>query len=408
MTVAEREFPAIREHFPGLRRQHAGRQVCFFDGPGGTQIAAPALKAMNDYLCDHNANTHWIHPTSVETDAIVARTRELAGTFFNASGSTMVFGANMTTITFAVTNALRRSILRGDEFVLSELDHQANIDPWKRLANECGATVKMVRLIPATGQLDYDDLLRCVNERTRVIAIGAASNAIGTINDIPRVIAAAKSVRAYTYVDAVHYAPHELVDVAVWDADFVVCSAYKFYGPHVGFLYGRTELLEELDPPHLFPKRDSGAERWESGTPNLEGIAGTGAAIEFLASLGQGETVREQLADTYRRAKAKSHRQVSYLLEQLGRYPKLHLFGPKSAEGRTSTISFTLDGWKSKDIAAKLVEHGIFASHGDCFASTVAAKLGTPDGWLRLGCALYTSDEDVDRIASAIGDVARA
>lgn len=405
--TAAPSIAAIRDFFPALRRRYKGQPVAHFDGPGGTQIASPALDAMTDYACLHNANTHWVFPTSAETDEIVAEARELAAIFFNTAAANVVFGPNMTALTFAVTNAMRSRIGPGDEILLTELDHHANIDPWKRLAAETGAAVQSARLIPETGQLDYGDLLGKIGPRTRVLAIGAASNAIGTINDVRRAVAAARAVGAYSYVDAVHYAPHELVDVQDWDADFVVCSVYKFYGPHVGLLFARPEHLAALNPQQLAPKGSGNPERWEMGTPNLEGIAGVGGTIAFLASLGRGATTREQLASAYRDARLKNHRQMTYLLEEFERLPGLRIFGPRAVDARTPTLGCIVRGRTSRELSAQLAERAVFASHGDCFATTAANILGTPDGWLRLGCAIYTSDDEVERAASALGDILR-
>ena len=240
----------IRAHFPALERVHNGFPVAYFDGPGGTQVPRPVVEAMADYLYHHNANTHWAYPTSAETDAAIEEARQTCGDLINASPAEIAFGANMTTLTFHLARALSVKYEAGDELVVTELDHHANVAPWQRIANERGLTLRTVRLIPETGQLDWEAFEQAVSKRTRLIAIGAASNALGTVNDVPRAVALARSVAAQVFVDAVHYAPHALVDVRSLDCDYLGLSAYKFYGPHIGIMYGKRHLLEEIDFPN--------------------------------------------------------------------------------------------------------------------------------------------------------------
>ena len=260
-VTSQIELPKIRENFPALSRIHENKPVAYFDGPGGTQVPRAVVDAMGDYLLRHNANTHWSFPSSEETDAIIGDARLALADFLNAQPNEIAFGANMTTLTFHLARALGRGYGPGDEIVVTELDHQANVAPWQALAKERGVTVRVVRMIPETGQLDWEDFARQLNPRTRLVAIGAASNALGTISDISRATKMAQAVGAQTFVDAVHYAPHQLVDVRAWDCDYLACSAYKFYGPHLGVLYGRHELLGALDFPKLIPASDAAPER---------------------------------------------------------------------------------------------------------------------------------------------------
>src|SRR5438067_12031499 len=290
----------IRRHFPALARTHNGFPIAYFDGPGGTQVPRAVVEAMNDYLYYHNANTHWAYPTSEETDAIIDSARSVLADFLNAEPTEIVFGANMTTLTFHLARALGRGYEAEDEIVVTELDHHANIAPWRTLEKECGLKVRMVKMIPETGELDWDDLSRQLTQHTKLIAIGAASNALGTINDVKRAGEMAHSLGAKIFVDAVHYAPHELIDVRDWNCDFLACSAYKFYGPHIGILYGRRDLLDSLDFPKLIPAPDAAPERAETGTQNHEGIAGAAAAVDFLASLAPAPTRRERLGTGFR------------------------------------------------------------------------------------------------------------
>src|SRR5438105_5761372 len=285
----------IRRRFPALARTHNGYPVAYFDGPGGTQVPRTVVKAINGYLYHHNANTHWAYTTSEETDAIIDSARSVLADFLNAGPTEIVFGANMTTLTFHLARALGRGYGRNDEILVTELDHHANIAPWHALEKEGGVKVRMVRMIPETGELDWDNFSRQLTRRTKLVAIGAASNALGTINDVRRAGKMAHSLGAKIFVDAVHYAPHELVDVRDWNCDFLACSAYKFYGPHIGILYGRHDLLDSLDFPKLIPAPDSAPERAETGTQNHEGIAGADAAVDFISSLAPGSTRRERL-----------------------------------------------------------------------------------------------------------------
>src|SRR5437016_13169331 len=276
-------------------RTHNGYPVAYFDGPGGTQVPRTVVEAMNNYLYHRNANTHWAYPTSEETDAIIDSARSALADFLNASPTEIVFGANMTTLTFHLARALSRGYKRDDEILVTELDHHANIAPWRTLERETGVNVRMVKMIPETGELDWNDFSRQLTRRTKLVAIGAASNALGTINDVRRAGEMAHSLGAQTFVDAVHYAPHALVDVRDWNCDFLACSAYKVYGPHIGILYGRHDLLSSIDFPKLIPAPDSAPERVETGTQNHEGIAGAAAAVDFLASLAPGPTLRGRL-----------------------------------------------------------------------------------------------------------------
>src|SRR5688500_11895371 len=268
---------SIRSQFPALARAHNGQPVAYFDAPGGTQVPRVVADAMTDYLFHHNANTHWMYPTSEETDAIILSAREAMADLLNARPEEIAFGNNMTTLAFHLGRALGRMWSEGDEVIITELDHHANVAPWRALQTDRGIVVRTARMICETGQLDYDYLASLVNDRTKRIAVGGASNAIGTINDLSRVMKIAKDAGVLTFVDAVHLTPHELIDVKAIGCDFLACSSYKFYGPHAGILYGRHELLDTLPFPRLAPAPDTAPDRVETGTQNHEGIAGIGA-----------------------------------------------------------------------------------------------------------------------------------
>jgi cysteine desulfurase family protein (TIGR01976 family) len=396
----------IRKCFPALARIHNGYPVAYFDGPGGTQVPHAVIEAMSDYLLHHNANTHWAYPTSAETDAIIDSARAALADFFNANPTEIVFGANMTTLTFHLARALGRGYAPGDEILVTELDHHANIAPWHALEQERGIKVRTVKMIPQTGQLDWDDFSRQLTGRTKLVAIGAASNALGTINDVSRAAAMAHSMGAKIFVDAVHFAPHALIDVRRWECDFLACSAYKFYGPHIGILYGRHDLIGSLDFPKLIPAPDSGPERAETGTQNHEGIAGAAAAVDFLASLAPGSTRGERLQRTFLQFHEQGDRLARQMWNGLAGINRVQLYGPPPGASRTPTIAFTVTGVPADEVARKLASHGLFVSHGDFYAATVVEGLGqTPHGLVRAGCACYTTPEEVERLLAAVRDL---
>jgi cysteine desulfurase family protein (TIGR01976 family) len=399
---------AIRARFPALGRTHNGNPVAYFDGPGGTQVPGEVGEAMLDYLYHHNANTEWAYPSSAETDAMLWSAREALADFLNASPSEIAFGANMTTLTMHLSRAIGRQLSPGDEIVVTELDHHANVDTWREMARDRGLTVRTARMIPESGQLDWDDLKAQINSRTRVLAIGAASNALGTITDVRAATELAHAVSALVFVDAVHYAPHNLVDVKAIGCDFLACSAYKFNGPHVGILYGREGLLGTVDFPRLIPAHHNAPERAETGTLNHEGIVGAGAAVDFFASLsGRGATRRERLADAFGGLHARGVDLLKQLWEGLSSIDAVQLYGPLPGWPRTPTVGFTVKGLTSRDVATALAERGIFVSHGDFYAKTVIDRLGQAEGGLvRAGCGVYTTDDEVSRLIVGVEQLA--
>ena len=397
----------LRGHFPALARNEGGHPVAYFDGPGGTQVPDTVIAAMSDHLAHHNANTHWTYPTSVETDAAITAAREAMADFVGGAPDEIAFGANMTTLTFHLARALGRRWGPGDEVVVTELDHHANVAPWCALAAERGITVRTVRVVPETGELDPADLEASLGARTRLLAIGAASNALGTINDINRAAKLAHDAGAMVFVDAVHYAPHRLLDAEALGADFLCCSAYKFYGPHIGILWGRKERLEALDVPKLEPAPDRAPERMETGTQNHEGIVGACAAVDFLASQGTETNRRARLVDFFAAEEAREQALVRRLWRGLEAIPGVRLFGPGPDRPRTSTISFAVDGLPSRKVAAALAPLGLFLSSGDFYAPTIVARLGhAATGLVRAGLACYTTGEEVDRLLEGVEAVA--
>src|SRR5689334_9099569 len=396
----------IRQHFPALERVHKGYPVAYFDGPGGTQVPRYVVEQMTDYLYHHNANTHWAYPTSAETDAALAHAREVFAEFLNASPTEIAFGANMTTLTLHLSRALSLNYQPGDEIVVTELDHHANIDPWRRLEIERGVTIRTVRMDTATGQLNRDDLKRYISPKTKLLAIGAASNALGTINDLKSAIAMAHNAGAAEFVDAVHNAPHALIDVKDLDCDFVGMSAYKFYGPHIGVLYAKRELYEQINFPRLVPAPDYAPENAETGTQNQEGMVGAAAAVEYLASLGSGVNLRERLRNVFHETHSRNIALFTRLWNALSSMPRVKVYGSAPDASRTPTLGFTIDGCTSTDAARRLAEKGLFLSHGDFYAYTIVQRLGV-EGLIRAGCAIYTSEDEIDRLIDGVNEISK-
>jgi cysteine desulfurase family protein (TIGR01976 family) len=402
------ETKEVRSHFPAMMRRHphqSGQPVAYLDGPGGTQVPEVVVQRMSEYLTQHNANTHWKYPTSEETDACIWKAREALADFFNGAPDEIAFGANMTTLTFHVARGLGRGWGEGDEIVVTELDHHGNIAPWRALERECGVTIKLVRMNTEDGTLDMADLEQKITSRTKLVAIGAASNALGTKPDVRKVAALARAKGALVYVDAVHYAPHTLVDVKALDADFLACSAYKFYGPHIGVIWGKKSLLEKLDVPKLDPAPMESPERLETGTQNHEGIVGAAAAVDFLAGLAGDPDLprREALAKTYATMHARGAELFELLWNGLGEISGVKRFGLPPHEARTPTVSFVVEGTKSDDVAIALAKKGLFVSNGDFYAATVIERLGyAADGVVRVGCSIYTTREEIERVLDAV------
>ena len=402
VSVAE-----IRSHFPALSRIYNDFEVAYFDGPGGTQVPRVVVEAMNDYLFNHNANGHWAFPTSGETDALVAASRQTLADFLNASPDEIVFGQNMTSLVFHLARALGKNFRAGDEIIVTELDHHANIDTWRSLENERGAVIRVLPMDIESGQLEIGQMNDLLNEKTKLVAVGAASNALGTITDVRRIALMAREAGALSFVDAVHYAPHNLVDVREIGCDFLACSAYKFYGPHIGILYGRAELLEKLEFPKLRPSPNSAPERAETGTQSFESIVGAAAAVDFLASTADGDGRREKLSNAFNEFHSRDRELINVLWNGLSAIGGVKVYGPAPDAERTSLVSFTVNDLPSAEVSRELAKKGIFASHGNFYAATVVEKLGVADqGLVRAGCSCYTTLEEIERLVGAVGEIA--
>ncbi|HSQ25033.1 MAG TPA: cysteine desulfurase-like protein [Pyrinomonadaceae bacterium] len=423
----------IRAQFPALAREHNGYPVAYFDAPGGTQTPQGVVDAVTDYLLNHNANTHWEYPTSHETDAILESARHTFADFLNASANEIVFGPNTTTMIYHLSRALGRTLGPGDEIVITELEHHANVAPWQALVVERGVTLNVAQMDPESGQLDWNDFERLVTKRTKMVSFGAGCNALGTVNRYRDAVELAHSVGALALVDAVHYAPYFLCDVKETGCDFLTASAYKLYGPHASVFYGKKDLLESIDFPKLQPAPDTAPERAEMGTQNHEGIAGAAAAVDFYASLasvrtGSGpgfalgqlargggsdriieasQSRRELLRSAFAGLGDHSRPQVKRLWEKLSRINGVRLYGPPPEVDRTPTVSFTIENVASTEVARRMAERGLFVSHGDFYAQTVIERLGlAPEGLVRVGCACYTSDEEIERLIDVAREIA--
>lgn len=402
-TTLTTSIDEIRSQFPALERTHKGHAVAYFDGPGGTQVPRSVVEAMNDYLFNHNANTHWGYPTSNETDVLIDDARQTFADFFNCSSSGVAFGQNMTSLTFHLARALGRQFAEGDEIVVTELDHHGNVDTWRALEKDRGVVIRVLPMDIETGELFLNELPALLNDRTRLVAIGAASNALGTITDVAEVCRMARDAGALSFVDAVHFAPHSLIDVQAIGCDFLACSAYKFYGPHIGILYGRTGLLSSIDFPKLRPAPDAAPENVETGTQSHESIIGAAAAVDFIASMGHGATRRERLSSAFEAMHAYDALLVIELWNGLSAIEGVRVYGPPPSRPRTSLVSFTVTDHPSREVSKFLADRGLFISHGDFYAQTVVERLGVEDqGLVRVGCSVYTTHEEVARVIDGV------
>jgi len=409
---------AARDHFPALARTVDATPIAYLDGPGGTQVPHECIAAMTAYLEHSNANHGGAFVTSIESDAILADAHAAGADFLGAHDpDEIVFGPNMTTLTFAVSRALGRDLQPGDEVVVTRLDHDANVAPWLAVAEDRGATVRWLELAEDRSTLDLDLLDRVLTPRTRVVAIGLASNALGTITDIGRAIEAAHAVGALAYVDAVHAAPHLPIDVAALHADFLVTSPYKFFGPHLGMLYGRRELLEQLPAYRVRPAGDALPGKWQVGTQNHEALAGLLGTFGYLESLGaaygevgDGSDRRARLRAAMAAIHTRERRLSLAALERLGAIDGLRLHGiadPGRVGERVPTFSFTLGGIDPRAVAEHLASRAIAAWDGDFYAHELFRTLGLGDagGLVRIGLVHYNTLEELDRLVDALQEL---
>jgi cysteine desulfurase family protein (TIGR01976 family) len=424
MTTAIPNLSPVRDQFPALRQtDENGRPFVYFDGPGGTQVPQAVIDAIADYLAHANANTHGAYLTSQRTDQTILDARQAMADFLNAtSPGEIVFGPNMTTLTFNISRAIARELRPGDEIIVTRLDHDANIAPWLAL-EEKGIVVRHADFNPADCSLDMEWLASLINERTRLVAVGYASNAVGTINDVRRIGELAHAVGAWIYVDAVHYAPHGPIDVQAIDADFLVCSAYKFFGCHAGALYGRYELLDRLQAYKVRPAEDVPPDKFETGTKNHEGMAGTTAAINYLADLGAEfgapfadqypgfEGRRLHLKTAMSAIRAYERPLVGRMISGLQAILGVTIYGitdPARFDQRAPTVAFRLEGYTPRQVAERLGQAGIFVWDGNYYALAVTERLGVEEsgGMVRVGIAHYNTAAEVDRLLAVANDLA--
>jgi cysteine desulfurase family protein (TIGR01976 family) len=406
----------VREQFPSLKLQVHGQVAAFLDGPAGTQVPKHVMDSVQNYFLNANANTYGAFLTSWRNDEMILSARAAIADFFNCDAKEVVFGQNMTTITFALARAIGRELKAGDEIVVTTLDHDANVAPWRTL-EEKGVVIRQVDIREADCTLDMDDLKRKASTRTKLVAVGYASNMVGTINPIAEITKLGHAAGALIFVDAVHYAPHGLIDVKALDCDFLVCSPYKFFGPHMGTLYGKREHLLRLKPYKVRPASDSLPDRWETGTQLHELIAGIAAAVDYIAELGRrcdpsAPDRRAALLAAYRATRQHEMALLSQLIPGLLAIPGLQFFGitdPKRFGDRCSTVSVRLPNHKPVEIAAFLGERGIFTWDGNYYALNLTERLGVEQtgGLLRIGLVHYNIAEEVDRLLAALGEFVR-
>ncbi len=401
----------VREQFPSLKLQVHGLAAAFLDGPAGTQVPKQVMDAVQNYFVSANANTYGAFLTSRRTNEMILSARAAMGDFFNCDSGEVVFGQNMTTITFALARAIGRELKVGDEIVVTTLDHDANVAPWRAL-EEKGVVIRQVDIREADCTLDLDDLKRKISAKTKLVAVGYASNMVGTINPVLEITKLAHAAGALMFVDAVHYAPHGLIDVKALDCDFLVCSPYKFFGPHMGTLYGKREHLQRFKPYKVRPAPDTSPECWETGTQVQELIAGITAAVDYIAELGRhcDPTVknrREALLAAYRATHQYETGLMSRLIEGLQTIPDMQIFGitdAKRFDERCSTLSIRLGDYHPTEIATFMGELGIFTWDGNFYALNLSERLGVEQrgGVLRVGLVHYNTAEEVDRLLAAL------
>jgi cysteine desulfurase family protein (TIGR01976 family) len=409
------DLTRVRSQFPSLAQSVNGHPAVFLDGPGGTQVPLCVIEAIAEYLRSSNANTNGAYETSRNTERMIAEARAAMADFFNCDSGEVVFGPNMTTLTFGMSRAIGRELNAGDEILLTHLDHDANISTWRAL-EEIGAVIRFANINEDDCTLDIDDLASKINPRIKVVAVGYASNAVGTINNVKKIVALAHSNNALAYIDAVHYAPHGPIDVRALDCDFLVCSTYKFYGPHMGVLYGKREHLKRLQPYKVRANTNAIPNCWEWGTLNHECIAGIAGCIDYLADLGHtanpaASTRRAALLSAYEAIQQHERGLAKTLLDGLLSIPGLKLYGigdPARLDERCPTFAVRISGQTPLELATKLGDRGFFTWDGNYYALNLTEHLDVEKdgGFLRIGLAHYNTPEEVTRFISALREIA--
>jgi len=416
-TIPEIDLSWVRSQFPALNQTVNGHPAAFLDGPGGTQVPQRVIDAISDYLRRNNANTCGAYQTSRNTDAMIAGARSAMADFLGCDADETVFGFNMTSLTYAMSRAIGRELEPGDEIVLTYLDHDANFSPWRAL-EERGVNLRVVEVNKADCTLDMTDLARKINTHTKLVAVGYASNAVGTINNVREVVRLAKSVGALSYIDAVHYAPHGPIDVHGLDCDFLVCSTYKFFGPHMGVLYGKREHLTRLHPYKVRANTNKIPNCWEWGTLNHECIAGITACVDYLADLGRraipsAKNRRAAILSAYELIHQHERALLEKLIAGLLTLPGARIYGitdPKRFDDRCPTVAVRIDGHTPLELADKLGDRGFFTWDGNYYAINLSEQLDVEKdgGFLRIGLAHYNTPEEIDRLLAALGEIVAA
>jgi cysteine desulfurase family protein (TIGR01976 family) len=411
---AKLDLPWVRSQFPALAQTVNGHPATFLDGPGGTQVPERVIDATSDYLRRNNANTGGAYLTSRHTDAMIAEARRAMADFFNCDGDEVIFGPNMTTLTYAISRSIGRELHSGDEILLTHLDHDANISPWRAL-EERGVTIRLAEIDEGDCTLDMQDLASKITTRTKLVAVGYASNAVGTINDVKEIVRLAHRAGALAYIDAVHYAPHGMIDVRSLDCDFLVCSTYKFFGPHMGVLCGKRENLQRLEPYKVRANTNAIPNRWEWGTLNHECIAGITACVDYLADLGRRSDPsvsnrRTALLAAYKAIRQHEHELTEHLISGLLAISGLQLYGIRDAKRfnrRCPTVAVRISGWTPLQLATKLGERGFFTWDGNYYALNLTERLDIEKdgGFLRIGLAHYNTAEEVERFLAALREI---
>jgi len=427
LSTTTLDLPSIRAQFPALAQTVNGHPAVFLDGPGGTQVPRRVIDAISGYLRRDNANTGGAYATSRNTDAMIAEARAAMADFLHCGADEIVIGPNMTTLTYAMSRSIGRELVPGDEILVTRLDHDANVSPWLAL-EEKGVTVRGAEIHEQDCTLDLADLASKLNERTKLVATGYASNAVGTINPVNKIVGMAHAVGALAYVDAVHYGPHGLIDVQDLGCDFLVCSTYKFFGPHMGVLFGKREHLARLRPYKVRPLTDAVPNRWEWGTLNHECIAGVTACVDYFADLGRrnGPTSgkgsekwgapievsarRAAIVAAFEAIHDYEHGLMERLIAGLDKIPGLRIYGisdPARFAERCPTLAVRVDGHTPLQLATKLGERGFFTWDGNYYALNLTERLDVEKsgGFLRIGLVHYNTVEEVDRLLAALGEI---
>ena len=430
-TTAALDLTYVRSQFPSLTQTVNGHPAAFLDGPGGTQVPQRVIDAISAYLRHNNANTGGAYATSRRTDAMIAEARSAMADFLHCGADEVAFGPNMTTLTFAISRAIGRDLKPGDEIVVTRLDHDANVSPWLAMAEDRGITVRWAEIHNEDCTLDMADLASKINSKTKLVAAGYASNAVGTINPVKEIVKLAHAAGALAYIDAVHYGPHGLIDVAALDCDFLVCSTYKFFGPHMGVLFGKREHLRRLRPYKVRPNTNAIPNCWEWGTLNHECIAGIAACVEYIADLGRHHgscgdgrlgrpsgavrplTRRAAIENAY----AAIHEHERVLLERmmagLHKIPALKIYGitdPGRFHERCATLAIRVDGHTPLELSTQLGDRGFFTWDGNYYALNLTEHLDVEKsgGFLRIGLVHYNTMEEVDRLLAALREIVGA